>query len=113
MLLRILNLSVSLSQTRRITEGKAFLREQIPKARRALGAEDDTVMRLRGTYASMICMDHESSRDELVEAAAIFGELHSRTRRVYGPQHPLTARAQKAAEDARGLLALGYTARSR
>ena len=38
--MNVLNLSVSLKITQRYTEARSFLREQLPNARRALGAED-------------------------------------------------------------------------
>ena len=46
--------------------------------------------KMRCNYASLLFNDTESSRDELVEAVAIFEELTLTARRVYGPSHPQT-----------------------
>ena len=105
MFLRVLNLAVSLRTTERFTEAKYFLREQLPKARRALGAENDAFLRLRGIYANALRDDHGSSRDDVVEAVTIFEELASTTRRVYGEFHPFAKLIQDELMDAQEKLA--------
>ena len=81
------------------------MREQLPKARRALGAENDTFLRLRGLYANALRDDHGSSRDDVVEAETIFEELASTTRRVYGEFHPFAKLIQHELMDAQEKLA--------
>jgi len=101
----VLNLAVSLKVTQRYTEARSFMREQLPKARRALGAENDAFLRLRGIYANALRDDHGSSRDDVVEAVTIFEELASTTRRVYGEFHPFAKLIQHELMDAQEKLA--------
>ena len=81
------------------------MREQLPKARRALGAENDTFLRLRGLYANALRDDHGSSRDDVVEAVTIFEELSSTARRIYGESHPFAKLIQHELMDAQEKLA--------
>ena len=101
----VVNLSVSLQATQRYTEATSLLREQLPKARRALGAENDTFLRLRGLYASALGGDDCASRDDVVEAVTIFEELASTTRRIYGEFHPFAKLIQNDLERVRENLA--------
>ena len=101
----VVNLSVSLQATQRFTEATSLLREQLPKARRALGAENDTFLRLRGLYASALGGDDCASRDDVVEAVTIFEELASTTRRIYGEFHPFAKLIQNDLERVRENLA--------
>ena len=84
-----LNLSWSLKETGRYTEAKSFLRKQLPKARRALGVDHDTVIRFRYLYADTLRLDGDASREDLVEAVTLLEELSRTTRRIYGTSHPL------------------------
>ena len=90
----VLNLSKSLLDTKRYAEAKAFLREQVPKALRALHAEHRTYMSLRWNYATAICATDGASQGDLVEATTMFDELTQMTRRIYGSAHPLTEEIQ-------------------
>ena len=90
----MLNLSKSLLDTKRYAEAKAFLREQVPKALRALHAEHRTYMSLRWNYATAICATDGASQGDLVEATTMFDELTQMTRRIYGSAHPLTEEIQ-------------------
>ena len=85
-----LNLAQSLGATKRYQECKSFLREQLPGMRRTLGEKHELYEKMRCNYASLLFNDTGSSRDELVEAVAIFEELTLTARRVYGPSHPQT-----------------------
>ena len=105
---RGLNLAISLKCMGSYTEAKSFLREQLPKARDALGAEDCTYIKLRATYAQTLYFDNGASRDDVVEASTILEELVSTTRRVLGPSHPLAQGIMKNMMEARmKLLSLG------
>jgi len=108
----VVNLSVSLQKTQRHTEAKFFLREQLPKARRALGTEDNVFLRLRGIYASTLLWgaDDRASRDDVVEAVTIHEELASTTRRVYGEFHPFAKLIKKELAHAQAKLAAFDTA---
>jgi len=105
-LIDALNLSASLRIVGLNAKAKSFLRVQLPKARRELGAEHDTVIRLRALYARLLGIDDdEASRDNLVEAVANLEELDALTQRVYGTGHPVTARNQRDLEKTRSKLA--------
>ena len=85
----VLNLSWSLNETGRYTEAKSFLREQLPKARRVLGVDHDTVIQMRWQHAETLRLDGDASREDLVEAVTVLEELSRKTQRIYGTSHPL------------------------
>ena len=87
-----LNLTKSLIDAERYAEVQSFLSEQIPKARRALGAHDDIFLRLSLNYATSLS-EGAAARDDLVKAETLLVELSSTIRRVFGPSHPLTIAA--------------------
>ena len=105
MFIRVLNLSVSLRVTGRFTEAKSLIREQIPKARRALSANHESVTRLRWNYATCLYDDPAASRDDLVESLTIHEEIYSTTRRIYGPTHPFAEAIQRELGRVRSKLA--------
>jgi hypothetical protein len=96
-----LNLAISLHGTRRYSEAISFMREQLPKARRAFGAEHDIVIHFRWTYGvalldgSRTKDKHEASRDDLAESTAVLEEVSRTSRRVLGPSHPFTKGIQR------------------
>ena len=92
--LRVLNLSSSLQHSRRHAEAKAFLLEQVPKARRALGEVHELYLKLCLTHGQAICF--EGSREDVVEGTTLLEELSSTTRRIYGPAHPFAETVQRA-----------------
>ena len=87
----VLNLGWSMIQTHRCAEAKSFLRKQLPAARRTLGADHDTVIQLRWSYACCLCKDADASRDDAAEAVSLLEELSRTTQRIYGTSHPLAA----------------------
>ena len=89
-----LDLAISLTNAGNRTEAKSFIREQLPKARRALGEEHEVVLRFRSTYAHLISVFTGVTRDDLDEAVTILAELDPMTRRIYGPAHPFSATIQ-------------------
>ena len=92
--LRVLNLSSSLQHARRHAEAKSFLREQVPKARRALGEVHELYLKLCLNYGQAICF--EGSREDVVESTTLLEQLSSTTRRIYGPAHPFAETVQRA-----------------
>ena len=76
-------------QTHRCAEAKSFLRKHLPAARRTLGADHDTVIQLRWSYACCLCKDADASRDDAAEAVSLLEELSQTTQRIYGTSHPL------------------------
>ena len=89
------NLACSLLQLARYSEAKSFLLDQVPIARRALGAEHDLTLRLRCAYGRSLSEGDGVSRDELVEATTLLGELVRTTTRIYGKVNPLTVAFQR------------------
>lgn len=93
-----LNLAVSLRKIKRFSEMKSFLRKQLPRARRALGAEDHVGLDLRRNYAASLCLAGGASRNDVVEAVKILEELSSKARRVLGLVRPFTEDIQNFLE---------------
>ena len=101
MFLRALNLAVSLRTTERSTEAKYFLREQLPKARRALGASHITTLRVRWIYAQTLYKDVAVTLDDLREAVSTLEEIEPTAQRVLGPANPTAAGIEECLQDAR------------
>ena len=80
-------------------EAKQFLREQIPLALEALGPDDAETLKMRGRYALVL-----GNEGKHTEAVAITEDVARRCRRIFGNDHPLTAKAQSALAEARDLL---------
>jgi hypothetical protein len=104
--LYVVNLSASLVNTERFDEATSFLREQLPKARRALGAEDDTVLQLCWHYTSSICEADGATRDDVVESMKLHEDLGRTTLRIYAPAHPPAKNVQGTLKYARAKLAV-------
>ena len=100
-----LSLCATVVYAGRYTEAKSLLCKLLPEARRDLGVEDDTYIRLRATYGQALLECDEASRDDVVEAMAIFEELSTTIRRIYGTAHPFMPRIQADIEEARKKLA--------
>ena len=100
-----LSLCATVVYAGRYTEAKSLLCKLLPEARRDLGVEDDTYIRLRATYGQALLECDEASRDDVVEALAIFEDLASTIRRIYGTAHPFMPRIQADIEEARKKLA--------
>ena len=86
-------------------EARSFLREIIPEAMGALGAEDDMVIALRWNYVMISLSDDGVSREDLNEAVELSEELAPMARRVYGPAHPHTENFSNGLQYARSKLA--------
>ena len=107
----VLNLSQSLLETKRYTEARSLLREELPKARRAIGpAADtnlmDTVLKLRWNYALSLCLDTGASRGDVLEATTLLEELSSTAQRVYGPSNPAAVKIKEDLAHARRKLTI-------
>ena len=89
-LLAASNYAVSLKNLDRFEEAKSLLRKSIPVARRVLGENNETTIRMRWYCAVALCNDGSATLDDLREAVAILEELEQTTRRVLGGAHPTT-----------------------
>ena len=71
-----------------------LLRPLLPLARRALGADHDIYLRLAHSYAYAAMNFAAASRDELIFAEILLEDTTRRLRRVLGPAHPSTSKAE-------------------
>ena len=68
-----------LNQLKRFEEAKSLILKIMPAARRALGENKETTLRLRWSYAQSLCCDANATLDDLREAVR-------RSRRQNGPR---------------------------
>ena len=80
-------------------EAIAFLRNQLPHTRR-LGPDHEKTLMLRMLYAKALAYIYDDvqmpppTRDDCREAINILTDVLGRARRVLGPSHPITTRAE-------------------
>ena len=101
------NYAVSLHDLQRFEEAKSLFRKMIPVARRTLGEENVLTLRMRWTYARVLYLDEGASLDDLHEAVATLESVAHLWKRIFGPAHPETQKAQEALKGAREALAKG------
>ena len=118
------NLSSSLRKVGLQEEARTLVCDQLlPVARRSLGPDHDTTIRLNHSLAATIMRSPECTRndlcfesthdpltcpytgDDLLEAETIMQDVVRRRRRVLGPAHPETLHAEKVLSRARAKLA--------
>ena len=66
------------------------MRKNIPVARRVLGNNDETTIRMRWTYAMALYMDTGATLDALREAVATLESVAKSWKRVFGQADPET-----------------------
>ena len=99
------NYASSLNSMNRFEEAKALLRKMMPVARRVLGENDETTIRMRWTCGQVLYLDPSATLDDLHEAATTLEDTASTARRVLGGPHPLTVKIGRDLQDARATLA--------
>ncbi|CAH0365655.1 unnamed protein product, partial [Pelagomonas calceolata] len=82
--------SASLVTLERFKEARSMLRKMITVARRALGEDDITTLRMRMNYGQALYKDDDATIDDLREAVTTLEETERIARRVFGGAHPLT-----------------------
>ena len=85
-------------------EAKALLLKTIPVARRALGENDETTLKIRGIYANTLFADGGATLDELREAVTTLEDVETIARRVLGGSHPTVRSTEKALRLSRSAL---------
>ena len=90
------NYAVSLIQLQRQKEAKALLRKTLPVARRVLGENDETTLRMRWYYAEALYNDPGATLDDLHEAVTTLEDTNRIARRVLGNAHPTTNGSEAA-----------------
>ena len=98
------NYALSLIHLKCYQESKSLLCRTLPVARRALGDNDETTLRMRQYYALALIKADGATLDDLREAVATFEDLERIARRVFGGMHPLTSDIEEVLQVARDAL---------
>ena len=98
------NYALSLIDLQRPQEAKSLMRKLLPVARRALGKDDETTLRMRDYYAVALYKDPNATLDHLREAVTTLEDLERNARRVLGSAHPVTLTFEDDLRDARAAL---------
>ena len=79
-----------LNQIKRFQEAKSLLRKVMPVARRVLGENDETTLRMRWNYGEALYRGADSSTldDDIREATRTLEDAGRAARRVLGGEHP-------------------------
>ena len=86
-------------------EARAFLRDRIPEAIRALGKDNANTFRLQRMYAQCLYKNEGASREDVTAAIATLEELDRKITRIYGASHPQTGATRSRLAEAREKLA--------
>ena len=86
-------------------EARAFLRDRIPEAVRALGKDHGLTFKLQRMYAQCHYENDDASRDDVATAIAALEDLDRRCTRIYGAAHPQTSHTRDRLAEAREKLA--------
>ena len=84
------NLSSCLHNGGHFTEAIALLRQGIPEAKNALGAEHPLTLSLCHALAQCLCDEHGASPEQIREAVALLESTLRTSQRVFGRAHPTT-----------------------
>jgi hypothetical protein len=98
------NYTNSLVKLKRFEEAKSVLRKTLPVARRALGENDETTLRMRWFYGEALREDPSATLDDLREAVTTLEETERIARRVFGAAHPTTVHIERDLQNARAAL---------
>ena len=103
-LLEANNYAALLNQLERFQEAKALLRKTMPVARRVLGENDETTLRMGWEYARALYRDNVATLDDHREAVTTLEDVERTARRVLGGAHPLTTAIEQCLRDAQAAL---------
>ena len=95
------NYALSLIDLKHSEEAKPLLRQTIPIARRVLGNNDETRLRMGWYYAAALYLDAGATLDELREAVTTLEDVERIARRVFGGAHPIVMGVEDDLQDAR------------
>ena len=102
------NLSCTLVAQALYDEARTLLTDQLlPAARQTLGPDHDHTLDLNRNLAAALMNNPEHTCDEELEAETIMQGVVQRRRRVFGPAHPETRRAEEVLSAVRGGLIRG------
>ena len=95
---------MALFEAGRFEEAKSLLRKTLPVARRVLGDNDTTTLRMRMNYGRVLYKDDGATLDDLREAVETLEETERIARRVLGGANPTVGSIVRALQGARGAL---------
>jgi hypothetical protein len=98
------NYASTLGSLGHLKEVKAVMRRTLPVAKRVIGKNDETTLRMQWAYARALYEDPAATLDDLREAVETTDETERIARRVLGGAHPLTAAIEDALQNARATL---------
>ena len=87
-LISALNSAATLVELKRFEEAKSLLRKTMPVARRVLGDDDISTLRMRMNYGRALYEDPCATLDDLRKAVTTLEETKRIARRVFGGKHP-------------------------
>ena len=104
------NLANSLIALNQFAEAKSFLHQTIRTAVGSVGPNHVGVLRLR-KQLGWVYLEEAASLEDLVEAEKMMADVYAKYRRVCGPSHPDTAKAQGLLGDLREAIARAKTSK--
>ena len=95
----------NMDELQQFDEARAFLRDRIPEATRALGKNHDITFKMQRMYARCLYQNDGASQDDVTAAIAQLEDLDRRMTRIYGASHPQTSATRDRLAEAREKLA--------
>ena len=80
------------------------MRRTLPVAKRVVGKNDETTLRMQWAYARALYEDPAATLDDLREAVETAEETERIARRVFGSAHPLAVQIESLLRTARAAL---------
>ena len=80
------------------------MRKTLPVARRVLGENRETTIKMRALYAQSLYEDPAATLDDLREAVTTLEEIETTARRVLGGAKPLTVAIERELQQSREVL---------
>ena len=95
------NFAATLLELKRYPECLSLMRKSIPVARRVLGSNNETTLKMRMIYAKALYEDPGATLDDLHEAVTTLEEIERTARRVLGGAHPVVKSIEAVLRNAR------------
>ena len=95
------NFAATLLELKRYQECRSLMRKSIPVARRVLGSNNETTLKMRMIYAKALYEDPGATLDDLHEAVTTLEEIERTARRVLGGAHPVVKSIEAVLRNAR------------
>jgi hypothetical protein len=98
------NYAITLVEMQHFKEAKPLMRKTIPVARRVLGENDETMLRMRWLYAAALYKDDGATLDDIREAVETLEAAERIARRVLGGANPTATGIGASLKNARAKL---------